>query len=148
MTCFQSHAVSEDLLTQIEREHKRDLTAQLAVLKHCLKTENEVAAISLELELLEDLQNRRANARINSLTATRLRLNECSANADAAISRFSEALLNLDDDDLDDFETSMKKSLKLSRIEKESDDAAELYEKALLRVGWEILQAKKAGIIS
>ena len=70
-------------------------------------------------------------------------LNECSANVDAAIHYFEEALLNIVDDDLDDFETSFNKSLKLSQIEQASDDASKLYNNALLRLGWEISQAQK-----
>jgi hypothetical protein len=144
--------VIEDLLTLTERAKMRALNLELDALKHRAyparrETEKRLANIAHELDLLEELQNVRANVRITSLIYARARLNEATVSSDAAMHLFEEALLNFDDDEYDGFEAAFKKSHRLDLIERQSDEAGAIYNNALLKLGWEISEAQKAGVI-
>jgi hypothetical protein len=147
LTPFPACAVNEDLLTLCERAKVRELNARLEGLKGCKKTERQISDIAHEIELLEELQNTRASARIDSLIYARGRLKTTTADFDAGMRLYEEALLNLDENDYDDFENAFKKSRRLELIEQQSDEAGRIYNSALLKLGWEIKEAQKIGII-
>lgn len=90
------------------------------------------------------LEHIRAIARTESLDATRARFIKMDAEAHAAACCFEEALINLDEDEMDDWETARAKVEKLERIERELECASRRWEHAFLRCGWEVAQAQKS----
>ena len=101
----------------------------------------ETAKIIQEQVSLEHI---RAVARTESLDATRQRFIKMDAEAHAAACCLEEALINLDDDEMDDWETASAKAEKLERIEREFERANQRWEHAFLRCGWEVKQAQSA----
>src|SRR5437016_4490164 len=81
-----------------------------------------------------------------SLVDARRRLEETRATAVAVNELMFEAILNLDPDDcgIDD---RIGIELKIAECERAAETAWKRYEKALIRYGWEVTQARKAGII-
>lgn len=98
-----------------------------------------------ELQARANLEHVRAIARAESLDSTRARFLKQSAECDAAVCLLEEALINLDEDELDNFETARAKAEKLERIEREVDRTIAVWETALLRCGWEVREAQRAG---
>jgi hypothetical protein len=88
------------------------------------------------------LEHVRATARAESIDATRERFLRVDREAHAAACCFEEALINLDEDECDDFETAQAKAEKLERIERELDIANKRWEHAFLRCGWEAKDAE------
>ena len=81
-----------------------------------------------------------------SLIDARRRLEEARATAAACNERYYESILNLDPDDccIDD---RLSVEQKIAECERDAEIAWDKYEKALLRYGWDIVQARKAGVI-
>lgn len=100
----------------------------------------EVKRLREEAELRET----RLRVREESLDHTRARFLSDGATVEAAQRCFEEALINLDEDEFDDFETAAKKAEKLDRIERELDRAIATWENSLNRCGYEVAQAQKA----
>jgi outer membrane protein assembly factor BamD (BamD/ComL family) len=92
----------------------------------------------------EELMNVRASALICSLTASKKRFEEKRAIDEAARQCYDEACLL--DTESDDWETAHEAVAKFERIEQEYIAAAPLRQKALLRLGWEMREARKAGV--
>jgi hypothetical protein len=92
----------------------------------------------------EELMNVRASALICSLTASKKRFDEKRAFDEAARQCYDEACLL--DTESDDWGTAHEAVQKVDRIEQEYLDAAPLRQNALLRLGWEMREAQKAGI--
>jgi hypothetical protein len=94
----------------------------------------------------EELMNVRAGALISSLTASKKRYEEKRAIDEAAQRCYDEACLL--DGESGDWEAAREAIEKLERIEQEYIESAPIRQKALLRLGWEMREAQKAGIIS
>lgn len=103
-----------------------------------------VSADAKQLQEQACLEHIRAIARTESLDATRARFLRQCAECEAASRLFEEALINLDEDDLDDFETARTKAEKFERIEREVDRSIAVWDTALLRCGWEVREAQRA----
>jgi hypothetical protein len=97
-----------------------------------------------QLQERANLEHIRAVARAESLDATRARFLRQSLDCDAAVRLLEEALINLDEDEFDDFETAQAKAEKFARIEREVDRTIARWESALLRCGWEIKEAQRS----
>jgi hypothetical protein len=95
----------------------------------------------------EELLNVRAGALVSSLQASKKRFEEKRAIDEAARHCYDEACL-LDTENDDDWEAAREAIGKLERIEQEYIDAAALRQSALLRLGWEMREAQRAGIIT
>jgi hypothetical protein len=81
-----------------------------------------------------------------SLLDTRRRLEETRIAAVLANEGMFDALVNLDPDDCG-IDERINREMKIAYYEFEAERAWKRYEKAVLRCGWEIKQAKKAGLL-
>jgi hypothetical protein len=83
-----------------------------------------------------------------SLVDSRKRLDESKAAAVAANETMFEKIINLDpEDDEATVEDRIERAMAIEKAEAEADKAWLVYERCLIRYGWEVVQARKAGIV-
>jgi hypothetical protein len=105
-----------------------------------MKTLRLIKLSAAEAELL-DL---RAGALICSLTASQARFQEARAYDEAARRCYDESCLL--DTDGDDWMTAHAAFEKQERIDEEYIASAPFYQNTLIRLGWEMREARKAGV--
>jgi hypothetical protein len=95
----------------------------------------------------EELINRRATALVCSVEATKARFRAAKAIDECAQRAYDESLLLESDIADSDWQAARDAAAKQDRLEEEYVASAPIRQAALLRLGWEMREARKHGIV-